>query len=143
MKNDFLINPNTKTHVFGEIPEIIIRKNYFQRGEIYLREGEHIGINRGFGAVHIWEAHEKQLITLGYQSIEDVPRFVSNIILPGAPIHCEFSGIGKHRISIVKSSIGVAYLEERQNRYNETFYSVVTAFMAGRTHGTLIGTVCL
>lgn len=143
MKNDFLKNPNTNTHIFGEIPEIITGKSYFQRGEIYLREGEHIGINRGFGAVHIWEAHEKQLTKLGYQSIADVPKFVSDIIFPGAPIHCEFSGIGKHRISIIKSSIGVAYLEERQNKNNEIFYSVVTAFIAGRTHGTLIGTVCL
>lgn len=143
MKNNFLINPNTGTHVFGKIPEIKHRKDYFQRGEIYLRHGEHRGLNRGFGAVHIWEAHEKQLITLGYQSIDDIPRFVSGIIQPGVPIHCEFSGIGKHRISIVKSSIGTAYLEERQDKNNETFYSVVTAFTAGKTHGTLIGTVCL
>lgn len=142
MKNDLLINPNTNTYVFGIIPEIKSGRNYFQRGEIHLKKGEHRGINRGFGAEHIWEAHKKQLIVLGYQSIADVPRFVSGIILPGAPIHCEFCGVGKNRISIVKSTIGMAVLEERQTSNNKTIYSVVTAYMAVKIHGTLIGTVC-
>jgi hypothetical protein len=142
-KNELLINPNTNTHSFGKIPEIKYRNDYFQCGEIYLKQGEHRGINRGFGAEHIWEAHKKQLITLGYNSIEDVSKFISNIIRLKAPIHCEFDNIrGKHRISVITSSIGVAYLEERHDGNNDVFYSVVTAFLTKKTHGILIGNVC-
>lgn len=78
---------------------------------------------------------------MGYKTIEDVPIFVSEIIRQGAPIYCEFSGIGKHRISVVTSLKGIAYIEERQDENNEVFYSVVTAFLATKKHGTLIGTV--
>ena len=143
-KNRRLINPLTGTDVFGKIPEIIFRKtDFFQEGLIYLKHGDHYGANRGFGAVHIWAEHENVLRDLGYTTIDDVPNFVSKIIQEHAPIHCEFNNMkGNHRIAVLKSSIGVAYLEHRTDGDNNIFYSVVTAFTKGKAHGPQIGTVC-
>ena len=140
-KNKFLINPKTETLIFGKIPEIKIHhpQHIFEEGLIYLRHGEHIRANRGFGACHIWEAHRKELESMGYTSFEQVPEFVSNIILPGVPIHCEFSNLkGNHRITVLRSQIGIAILEKKLNN-NIPMYSVVTAFNRKQAHGTLIG----
>lgn len=143
MKNTLLINPKTGLHIFGKIPEISLRGNYFHPGEIYLRHGEHWSDSRGFGAQHIWIKHEKELINFGYSSFEDVPRFISDIIVDKAPIHCEFENKGKQKISIVRSSTGMVFLEERNGRENEIFYSVITAFTGKQARGTKIGTVRL
>lgn len=144
MKNILLINPSTKTHVFGEIPEMTGKKHYFERGEIKLRHGKHRGINKGFGAEHIWIQHEKELIALGYHSIEDVPKFVSEIIRPRMPIHCAFDDPrGNHRITIIKSTVGVAILGRETDENNGIFYSVITAFKGRHAHGTQIGSVCI
>jgi hypothetical protein len=144
MKNTFLINPNTGTPIFGQIPEMIDKRYRFESGQIKLRYGKHHGKNRGFGVEHIWIEHEKELIALGYQTMEDVPRFVSEIIRPQMPIHCEFDNPnGNHRITIVKSTVGTAILERKPDENNRIFYSVVTAFKGRHAHGTKIGTVCM
>ena len=142
-KNTFITNPATATLIFGKIPEIYHGKDYFPSGNIYLRNGEHRGINHGFGVEHIWAEHDKELIALGFQVGGEVAKFVASIIRSGTPLFCEFNNLrGKHRVTALKSSIGVAILEQKQNATNEIFYSVVTAFTKGKAHGTQIGTVC-
>jgi hypothetical protein len=87
--------------------------------------------------------HDKELIALGFQTKDEVAKFVASIIRSGTPLFCEFNNLrGKHRVTALKSSIGVAILEQKQNATNEIFYSVVTAFTKGKAHGTQIGTVC-
>jgi hypothetical protein len=145
MKNTLLINPNTNTHIFGEIPEMTDkRKRYcFERGEVKLKYGKHIRKNKGFGAEHIWIEHEHELIKLGYQSMADVPKFVSEIIRPRMPIYYEFDNTLRDRITVVKSTAGIAILEKTSDANNRIFYSVVTVFGGRSAHGTQIGTVCL
>ncbi len=52
---------------------------------------------------------------LGYAVVGDVARFVRDIIQPGAPIYCEFNHLGgKHRTTILKSTLGIVILEPRE-----------------------------
>jgi hypothetical protein len=142
-KNTFMVNPYNNTLIFGKIPEIYHGRDYFPWGDIYLRYGEHKGINRGFGVVHIWQAHQKELLQLGYTEEAHVANFVSSIIQIGTPLFCEFNDVrGKHRITVLKSSTGVAILEQKSNAINETFYSVVTAFTRHKAYGIQIGISC-
>ncbi|CAN8140388.1 conserved hypothetical protein [uncultured Thiomicrorhabdus sp.] len=118
-------------------------KDYFEEGTVELRKGKHIGPNRGFGAEHIWAEHHVELKKMGFEAKEDVPKFVAKVISTGAPIYCEFSHPGgNHRVTVVKNKDGhIAILERKNTEYNNTIYSVVTAFTKGKAHGTRIGTV--
>ncbi len=138
-----MVNPYNNTLIFGKIPEIYHGRDYFPSGDIYLRYGEHKGINRGFGVAHIWQAHQKELLQLGYTEEIHVSHFVASIIQVGTPLFCEFNDVrGKHRVTVLKSSRGIAILEQKSNATNETFYSVVTAFTRNKAYGIQIGVSC-
>lgn len=142
-KNTFVLNPKTQTYVYDLVPEITFKHDRFEAGEIKLRYGEHTGPNRGFGVAQIWAEHSKELEALGYQSIDKVANYISDIIVAGTPIFCEFNDPrGNHRIAVLKTSKGVAYLEKKYDGHNNVFYSVVTAFRKNKAHGTRIGSVC-
>ncbi|MDM8545614.1 hypothetical protein QUF61_03880 [Candidatus Venteria ishoeyi] len=135
--NTFIQNPYSKDNDFGFIPHM---EKYpeFQEGFIKLRVGKHRGPNRGFGVNHIWAEHKQYLIKKGYQDWGSV----ADILQPGSPIYCEFNNIrGNHRVAVVKSTLGQAILEKKQDANNKIFYSVVTAFEGKNAHGTRIGTV--
>ncbi len=118
-------------------------KTEFPEGIIKLRQGKHFGPNRGFGIVHIWKEHAMALKKIGYDNSTNVPRFIADIIKPNSPIHCEFNNLkGKHKIAVVRSTLGIVILEKKQDGDNIVFYSVVTAFDKKFAHGTKIGTVC-
>ncbi len=141
-KNAFLLNPNTEEYSFGVVPHIEHSGYIFEEGEIKLRQGRHNGPNKGFGAAHIWVEHKCHLQKNGYETVEDVARFIADIIKPRCSIYCEFNSLrGKHRLTVVRTSMGVVVLEEQRDGDNQTFYSVVTAFERKSAHGTRIGTV--
>ncbi|WP_230323482.1 hypothetical protein, partial [Salmonella enterica] len=100
--------------------------------------------NRGFGVNHIWAEHEKELARLGYETINDVARFVRDIIQPGAPIYCEFNHPGgKHRTTVLKSALGIVILEPREAPETDSgwIYVVVTAYSKRNPHGVQIGRI--
>ena len=107
-----------------------------------LRYGEHIvKSNRGFGIIHIWERHNLELQKIGYTNIDEVARYVSDIIITGTPIYCEFEDIrGNHRATVIRGNLGAAILEQKTNN-NMIFYSVVTAFTNAKPRGTQIARV--
>ena len=138
-KNKYIINPHTGTPVFGVIPEINHKSYNFPEGDIFLKYGEHRGANRGWGLNHIWIEHEKELVLQGYTSLEDVARYVSDILQTGSKIFCEFSSLKNERVAVLQSPIGSAIIEHRIDGENNTFYSVITAYKQGRPYGQLIG----
>lgn len=110
-------------------------------GEIYLRMGEHFGQGRGFGVRHIWEAHRADLYRYGCTSIEGVPQHIANMIVPGAPIYCEFREMdGEHRLTVMKTPEGSLILQPRQERRGFGYY-IVTWYPKRRADGTLVGKV--
>lgn len=140
-KNDLLINPISGDHIFGYIP--FLSKVGFESGPIYLKAGDHWAPTKGFGAKHIWERHQTELVTLGFKSIDDVPAFLVTIILPGTQLYCEFNDIkGNPRLAALRTRAGVAFIERQIGSRNEVYYSVVTAFTKGKANGTLVGAVC-
>ncbi len=129
---------------YGHVPEIHSRGDCIPAGDIFLRAGKHIGPNRGFGVRHIWAEHEKELTRLGYETVDDVARFVRDIIRPGVPIYCEFSHPGgRHRPTVLKSTLGIAVLEQREAPETASgwIYVVVTAYTRRTAHGVLIGRI--
>ncbi|MGR5298475.1 hypothetical protein ACPV5U_23645 [Vibrio mediterranei] len=142
-KNTPVINPNTGDHCFGLIPYISVGHEEFEAGMIQLREGKHfINSNGGFGVDHIWQRHRKEIEPLGYTTRADVAQFVADLIVTGTPIYCEFKDMrGNHKLTVVRSSNGIAVLEKKYTASNEVVYSVVTAFPNGKAHGTRIGSV--
>lgn len=140
-KNKRLSHPDTGLEVFGVIPEISHRGEHFEKGNIILKVGKHIGPHKGFGANHILAEHHKDLLHKGYEGKEGLLRFISEIIAIGSHIYCEFSDIrGNHRPTVLKSNKGIVVLERKPNG-DQIEYSVITAFPHKRVHGTRIGTI--
>lgn len=124
---------------FGTIPDM--SQFSLPGGDIYLRVGEHFGQNRGFGVRHVWEAHQMDLLKLDCASIDGVAAHIAKMIVPGAPIYCEFKDQRNgHRIAVLKTAMGTLILEPRNERRGFGYY-VVTWYPQRRAHGTLVGKV--
>ena len=107
-----------------------------------MRHGEHRGVNRGFGIVHILAEHTSDLRRnqLPYNET-GVIQFVELILKNGAQIFSEFSGTrGVHRPMIICSRVGTVILEPQQIA-GEMVYSVITAFGGTTPRGTQIGMI--
>lgn len=130
------------TPVFGVFPEIRHRHYHFPKGNIYLKYGVHYRQGNGWGLNHIWEAHQHELIPLGYPDYNHAAAYVADILQTGARIHCEFekSLMGKpERPTIIKSDKGIAVVEHRLDGLGDDIYSVITAYNYKNVHGQLIG----
>lgn len=141
--NSTIVHPDG-LECYGRVPDINSKGDYIPAGDIYLRVGRHTGPNRGFGVRHIWAEHEQELTKLGYGTVDDVARFVRDIIRPGAPIYCEFNNAGgKHRPTVLKSALGIAVLEPREAPDTDSgwIYVVVTAYTRKTAHGVLVGRI--
>ena len=126
---------------FGQIPEIVSKGILIPEGSIFLKVGKHFGPNRGFGATHIWAEHSKEMARAGFESFEDVPKYVNQIIRTGSAIHCEFAQLkGYNRLTILRNASGTAILEYK-GQYPNGHYSIVTAFSGNKKHGPKVGTV--
>lgn len=129
---------------YGVINEARHNGELIYGGEIFLRVGKHTGPNKGFGVNHIWAEHSTQLIKSGYQTINDVARYVSDIIKPGTQVFCEFTSMtGKHRPTVLRSRVGMVVLEPKEHPISETgyIYTVVTAYYKPVAHGVLVGQI--
>jgi len=143
-KNDYIVNPKTGTPVFGTIPCINNKPYPFPEGEIFLKYGEHLGANRGFGIRHIWEEHKDDILSMGYESTDKyalTAHYVSDILISGARIFCEFARHRNERVTILQSAIGISIIEHRYDGDGNTIYSVISAYKLRRRkpHGELIG----
>lgn len=131
-------SPNDIVEIVGEFPEITSSGYTFAKGPIQLRIGKHIGPHKGFGIKHIEAEHSKEILELGFHSVNE---FVKAIIVENAKIFCEFSDLrGNHRPIILKSNIGIVILERKFSASN-IIYSVVTAYRRTIVQGTQIGTM--
>jgi hypothetical protein len=141
LANLLLTNPTSGTYSFGYIEEAKVSGIVIPGGTIYLKTGEHRGPNRGYGAAHIWAEHSKEMASAGFTSFEEVPHFVASIVQPGSRLYFEVSQMrGDTRVSVVRSANGTAILQHKGTLGNPS-YSIVTAYLKARAHGTLIGTV--
>lgn len=141
-KNNYIINPNSNTPVFGDFRELRTRHKktdiIFPAGPVYLKRGEHLGPERGFGLIHIVAEHSDDVKRQGFDPLleEGVAGFVADIFVRGIKIHSEFAG-GK--VMLVKREGSVAVIQLRQDGEGRSIYSVVTAFN-GKAKGPVIGT---
>ena len=141
MANQFLIHPASGTICFGNVPYINSRGFILNAGEIRLQTGKHLGVNRGWGAKHIWAEHEKEMNDKGLMTYTDVPAYVALIIQAGTPLLYDFGRQGRNvRLLAVKSLIGMAVLEFK-DRDADPIWSVVTAYAKNRADGTRVGNV--
>ena len=141
--NDNVAHPDG-LECYGRIPEINSKGDIIPAGNIYLRKGRDTGPNKGFGVRHIWAEHSKEMERFGYFTVDEVPNFVRDIIRPGALIYCSFdSPAGRHRPAILKTTVGLAILEPREDDKSESgyIYVVVTAYTKNRADGDMIGRV--
>jgi hypothetical protein len=119
------------------MPRVLERKDgpvLFEEGQVNLREGFHLGPNRGFGVTHILAEHSAELCKLGYEvSPQGVIFYVQGIFQPGAAIYCEYASMkGGHRPLIVHGQKGMLVLQPKGLSYN-----VVTAYFSRNPKGQL------
>jgi hypothetical protein len=122
-----LICLRTNSPVFGHINNLILDRREYPSAPICLFAGRHTGANKGFGAVHIWEEHKKEMAKSGLNSYELVPVFVENIVCPNTPVHFESGNFRNTRLIAVCNRFGTAILEWREMR-EANLWSVVTAY---------------
>ncbi len=139
MPNTLILHPTNGTQFFGMVPEKRVSGVLIPGAPIVLKLGRHGG-RGGFGVRHIWSRHELEVRARGYTCIDDVARYVAEIVRPGSPIFCEFARLRDIRVTVVRTTTGIAVLEHKQGG-NDCHYSVVTAFAQRNAHGTRIGTV--
>ncbi len=124
---------------FGYMPSI--PQHGVEEGPIFLLNGRHFPDGRGFGLQHIWIKHKDEIRRKGYETLEDIPRYILDIINQGAKIYDE-GGILKHpKYTILKSRLGICIVrfEGDHTRKIDPFYTVVTAYPKENPHGSLIG----
>lgn len=125
---------------FGTIPDM--PKFNLPGGEVFLRVGVHHRANKGFGVIHVWEAHKADLLKHGCDAVDGVAALIAKMIVPGAQIYCEFKEQrGGNRIAVLRTSMGTLILEPRHERVTGFGYYVVTWYPQRRAHGTLVGLV--
>jgi hypothetical protein len=74
-------------------------------------------------------------------TIDDVATHIAKMVVPGAPIYCEFKEMrGDHRVAVLKNPTGSLILEQRNERRGFGYY-VVTWYPKRRAEGTLVGTI--
>lgn len=141
--NDTINNPKTGTPIFGIFPHITHQRSTFSEGPIYLRYGRHTGPHRGFGLVHIFEEHKREIerqTSIQLFSIQDaievIPMYINSILVKDAAIHSEFDL--RMRCTIVKTKNGLVLLEPFKDGEDNTYYSIVTAYK-GQAKGPRIG----
>lgn len=107
-----------------------------------MRKGDHWerdGRWQGFGAVHIWAAHEYDLRKLGYLTIEDVALYVAHVTQPGTPIYCDTKDKSvNRRLTVLRSHYGILALEPRNDRSGFGYY-VVSAYPKRQATGIVVG----
>ena len=138
MSNVLLPHPTNGTSYFGAIPECKSRGVIIPPGPIVLKVGKYRE-QGGFGAAHIWGKHSAELIREGYETAEKVSAYVADIVHPGAPILFEYGSLAGVKVTIVRSTLGLAIL--RYEEMDGGRYSVTTAYAQKNAHGTRIGTV--
>ncbi len=140
LKENSLVAHPDGGYSFGTIPDM--PKFGLPGGNVFLRVGVHRRANSGFGVIHVWEAHRSDLLKHGCETIDGVAAHIAKIIIPGAPIYCEFKEQrGGHRIAVLRTFTGTLILEPRHERTNGFGYYVVTWYPKRRAHGTLVGQV--
>ena len=87
---------------------------------------------------HIWEGHHFELVRNGYTSISDVPRFVSDIITPGADLYYE--GNRGSRMNVLQSKLGIVILEYKIS-HARAIHSVVSAYTKRSSRGVKVHTL--
>jgi len=140
--NSYVINPKDGTISFGSLPALTLPGGYIvPAGIIVLKEGaiwkEQKGLG-GFGVKHIWEGHHFELVRNGYTSISDVPRFVSDIITPGADLYYE--GNRGSRMNVLQSKLGIVILEYKIS-HARAIHSVVSAYTKRSSRGVKVHTL--
>lgn len=139
-KNSKVTNPKNQNHIFGIVPSFNLGNGIITpEAPIILKVGHHIYKTKsGFGVNHIWAGHKNEIITAGYNNIEDVAQFVGDIIVPGTDIFCEKIGWSNgHICNVLQSSLGIVILELQKNDE----YSVISAYTRKQSRGTLVGKI--
>lgn len=122
-------HPQSGLPSYGYINAYTSRNLTLPGGEIYLKVGKHIGVNRGFGVNHIWTGHGHELPKWGCKTIDDIPAFVAAVITPGAQIMCEFHLTPEgYRLTMVRGRKGCVILSPQRDAVGTNYYSVVTVF---------------
>lgn len=82
------------------------------------------------------------LIKWGYPTFEDVPRFVTDIIVHGTGIVCEFDKMGGYqRVIVLRGRKGAAVLAPWPESEGGVYYSVVTAYRNRAPNGKAVAKV--
>ncbi|WP_207771514.1 hypothetical protein [Kushneria phyllosphaerae] len=140
--NHQIAHPVTQSRYWGTV---VVTSGLLQQpgGPIVLRAGRHFGPHKGFGIRHIWTERGNDLKKWGYDSIYEVPNFVSDIIQHNANIVCEFSSMNGHqRLIVMRGSKGCAVLAGFETaEEDQLLYSVVTAYRNRSPNGKAVAKI--
>lgn len=146
LKPNHLVEHPNGGEVFGVIPAIV-RLGAIE-ALIYLKAGMHNARPgkkpSGYGVKHIWEGKKKELRARGCTKADDVPRFVSELIVLGTEIYHDEAHprADMKRITLLRTQDGTLLLEPLKGDRNLGFhYSVVTWTPQTQPKGIQVGTI--
>lgn len=98
-------------------------------GPIYLQKGHY----SRFGQDHIWSRHGNELSRRGYNSVNDVARFVADILQENTPVtHEGLSSWETSKLFAIRGAVGMAVLKPFIFQGIQA-YSVTTAYQRPRS----------
>lgn len=133
------------THEICKFPRISKHSHVFEAAPVFLLFGQQFSKSHGYGYTHILEGHWKEIglktKNPSPESVSMIARFVSEICTKKSLITCEFESMkGNHKPIIVRATKGTAVLQHKTcNVTRESYYSVVTAMVATKAKGSVIG----
>jgi hypothetical protein len=144
-----VLNPVDNTDIFGVVPPLTLTSKHkgvitTLQAPIHLVQGRHLGPNSGFGVVHIWAEHKKEIIQDGFANQSLVPAYVQKILTAPGLIYFEDRKIPRTRVNTVRIVTGTVILEYVRtiiDKIETPHWSVVTAYSNTRTAGVLVGQI--
>lgn len=132
--NERLTPPCGDGLIFARVPLLQSKNAHLAAGPIYLPRGRIT-----YGAVHIYHKHSAEMSKRGFEGLEQVPHFVASILRPGAPLHFEGGGHDT-RLAVVQAVSGTVIIQQEE-RNDELYYNVITAFLGFKRHGKRVGSL--
>lgn len=138
MSQKQFINSPSGNPIFGYVEGKIIGGITIEDGPVYLQRGFH----RTFGLEHIWARHGTYLARKGYDTIDDVPAYVADILQHNTPVsHEGLASWETSKLFAIRGAFGYAVLKPINVADNQTWYSVTTAYQRPRTGMSLVSRI--
>ena len=133
-------HPHTGSTTFGFVPSLLAITGSARSLPVRLTYGRQAGDAYGYGAIHCWKGHEKDIRKLGGDCPEDSALLVASVIKAGTSLFFEKSEVGSSKIVAYRPFAGTVVLG-LTGKGNFQYWKVITAHAEKGRCGRKLGQI--